>query len=170
MTKKLLILLVYSINFMCLSYGDEEKLHDLDLWELGRIKIIAVPDKGTVRIDEQVKISVYLINDSAVDCTFKIEGVRRENDKLEFSYDINGEIFKYNKMSIMEIGSGNRHVRMLDAKDYFKVKAKTSICIRSDIVVTPFSGKDTTFAVFGFRFDIDNVERKSNDFTFHLQN
>lgn len=170
MMKELLILLVYSMNFMCLSCADEERSHDFDLWELGGIKIIAVPDKGAVRIDEQVKVSVYLINDSAVDCTFNIEGVRRENDKLEFSYDINGEIFKYNKISIMEMGDRDRHVRMLDANDYFKVKAKTSICMRSDIIVTPFRGKDTTFAVFGFSFHIDNVERKSNDFTFHLQN
>ncbi len=155
---------------MFLSYGDEEKSHDFDLWDLGQIKIIAVPEKGAVRIDEQVKVSVYLINDSSVDCKFKIEGDRSANDKLEFSYELKGEIFKYDKISIMEIGSGNRHVRMLDANHYFNVKAKTSICMRSDIIVTPFRGKDTTFAVFGFSFHIDNIERKSNDFTFHLQN
>jgi hypothetical protein len=170
MITKLFTLLVYSISFMCLSYGDEEKSHDFDPWDLGQIKIIAVPEKSTVRIDEQVKVSVYLINDSAVDCKFKIAGFRRDNDELEFSYDLKHETFKYDKISIMEIGSGDGHVMILDSNVNVYVKAKKSICIRSDIIVTPFSGKDTTFAVFGFSFHIDNIERKSNDFTFHLQN
>lgn len=154
---------------MCLSYSDDQKSYEADLWELERIQIIAIPDKGMVRINEQVKVSVYIINDSLVDCRFRIKGHKIENDEFKFAYDLKNRDYKYDNKSIMDFGGATGSVLLTDVSSFIYIKARSSIRLKSDIITIPFSGKEAAFAVYSISFNLDNESRKSNDFTFHLQ-